>query len=484
MSPRGGVTGANALGATALAVTACWFPLIDRLDVSKLLVVVICASLFAAWRIVDGGDVTVGLGIGLLLAAALGTLVPDLRAALEAWLVPWLALLLWWLAGTVDGPRLVCWLAAAAVLQALLALQGLAGDPLGLAEQVAFQGRTAVGTFGNPTILGIWLAALLPLCFALRAPFPIPTAALLTAAVIATQSRTAMGLAALGALGAVVALRPKRSTSGLLTFFALVGLGGAAVGALLLRGVLASEPWSERLSATRVALSGFADSGAWFAGLGPEAFAHHWHLWRDSYGGPAGASFRHLHLDPLEWWIELGLLGLLLWLAPLYGLLARRREFSTLRALAAVGLVSLLLASLLQPTVVLVPGALLAASLGAITTPRRAGRGGRLLIAGVALFLAVACFYLAVRFASEWRRADATRARIVGAPSLERALSAAELDPTNDRAWLEVIMADGADTAIQRAAARKLRIKGLTTSLLRQSGISDPRPLDSRSKGK
>lgn len=456
------VTGANALGATVLVVTAVWFPYIDRLDITKLLVLATAALVLAAWRLATGAGVSVPLGAALLLSAALGTLLPAARAAHEAWLVPWLAVFIWWLVGPVDGARLVRWLCAVAMVQALLVLQGVLGDPLGLAEEVAFRGRIGVGTFGNPTVLGVWISALVPLAFALPKPWPIPAALSIGGAALATQSRTAMGLLVLGVLGMVVVVRPAVTGRGLARWLLVVVIGGAAAGGLLLRGAFVVDPWVERLEVVRATVAGFLATGAWWKGLGPEAFAHHWHVWREAHRGPPELHLLHVHLDPLEWWVELGLAGLLLWAVPLGTVWARRRCFHVREGLAAVAMVLLFVASLLQPTLVLAPGALLAASLASLAIPRRAATGGRLVLAATAVFIAVAWFYVALRFSSEWIRADATRARLAGRASLERALAAAERDPTNDRAWLEVMMAEGADRSIQRAAARKLRVRGLT----------------------
>ncbi|MEO0811284.1 MAG: hypothetical protein AAFY60_00380, partial [Myxococcota bacterium] len=253
---------------------------------------------------------------------------------------------------------------------------------------------------------------------------------------------------------------------------------GVGLGALMLGGISEFGPWHERGEIWRTTVSGVLEEGAAFSGLGPEGFSLYWPKWRERFQGPSGLALTHAHCDPLQWWVDYGILGLLLWCAPAALVLRRWTEATRIVRIAGVSVLVLSLAGLVQPTLVQVPSALLMAGALGVIAPntQRPGRGW---IATVGVLAATVWVVAGLRLGSEWKRSTATRTRVAGASSLLLALDAARWDESNDRAWLEVMMASDSDVAVRQAAARRLRVRGLTP----RSENVDPRRPGLRSRG-
>ncbi|MEO1173291.1 MAG: O-antigen ligase family protein, partial [Myxococcota bacterium] len=408
-------------------------------------------------------------GMVLLVLALVAMVIPGSRAGFEGWAALWLTAVAVWLASAPGWePRpLVRWLVLAAALQAALALVGELWDPQQLSEWVPFRGRRALGTFGNPTLLGIWLAAALPLCFVRPervAGHPTGTgmkgwlaALLVVAGTLACRSRVAIGLLVIGAL-AMVSIRAPRLRIGCV----LAGLSATGLGWALGYGDAA---WNERWSVVKAVIEGMSDRGylGWLTGIGAEGFTNHWPLWRERQDSLRTLALRHAHNDPLEWTVDFGLLGAGLFVA-LVALAGKGlRSHADIQRLAGLSLGLLLIGGLMQPTLVGVPGAIFAGAMVAVVLfPKSAAHPRGYTAAALGLVAALLLGLMVLRCTSEWQRGRATILRVQGRDSLEAALAAARIDASNDRAWLEVAMARDAEEAIRRVALEKVRVKGLS----------------------
>lgn len=458
---------ADVLGASLLLIALAWTPLIDRQDIVKLFVASLGATALALVALRDRFVHRVVLGWVFVVSSTILLVVSSYRVGIESWSVVSLAAFAMWAGEGCSGRRLSGWIVIAAVAQAALAVIGFLGDPLGLSSEVAFRGRLAVGSFGNPTLLGIWLAACLPVCLARRSASSRFAAGLIIAGVLATQSRVgiAMAVAALG----WVAIDRARSMS--VPSAVVTRLAFAAVGLMLVWTASAAwESWSERSRVVWASLRGLLEvsRSGWLTGLGPEGFSKHWPQWRDSVGLQT-LELQHAHHDALEWWIDYGVLGLALWGALVTGAWSALRAADIEERAAGGALALLLLAGLVQPTLIWAPGSWLAAVLCSMGRPWPQAKwktGSRWLPTIAGLLIAVTAVVIAIRASSEVLRSRATRGRVLGRPSLGIALQAAAWDSSNYRAWLEVAMAAGSDDALRRAALRRAGRHDLTQDLV------------------
>lgn len=439
-----------------LAITLAWTPFIDRQDIVKLFVASLGATILALVSLRDRSVHGVVLGCVSIVSSTVFLLIPDFRDGIESWSVLSLGAFAVWAGDGCSPRRLSGWIVLSAVVQAALAISALLGDPLGLSSEVAFRGRRAVGTFGNPTLLGVWLAACLPICVVRRSTSSVFAAGLVTAGIFATQSRVGIAMSVI-TLGWMFTHRARSmsTTSAVVTRLAVVSAGLG----LAWMGRAAWDSWGERGRVIWASLRGLfgAAWNGWLVGLGPEGFSQHWPNWRGSVGLQT-LELQHAHHDALEWWIDYGVLGLALWVALAISAW-RALRVADIEARAAGGaLALLLLAGVVQPTLVWAPGSWLAAVLCAMGRPWLRGSWttrSRWLPAIAGLLIASTSVVIAIRASSEVLRSRATRSRGLGEPSLGTALRAAARDSSNRRAWLEVAMASGRDDALRRAALRR-----------------------------
>lgn len=448
------------MGLTVLIVSLAWYPAIDRQDIIKLAALAGATAVAAGAALRGRDSLNRPIGIALMVIMGLGVSLPGWRTGFEAWTSIWLVAVGWWLAPRIDRRRLAGWIALAASFQALLAVLGEVWDPWGHGQWVSFQGRRALGTFGNPTLLGIWLAAVFPLCFAVR--WRWAAAALVAAGVVACRSRVGLVLLSVAAVALLIGRRPRRIRwVGLLIPLAVsvVSLAGG------FEHVFDPAPWRERLAIARAALSGLMTEGpsTWMLGLGPEAFANHWLLWRGRDEGVAELALRHAHIDIVEWAVEFGIGGVVLFVGLVYWMWLGFRSPEWTATLAGITVALLLAASFVQPTLVTVPGIVLCGAALSMVVPAPPGNGQGAALA-VAAAVAIVCGLVGIRGSSERLRAQATLLRVGDHDSLATALAAARVDAGNDRAWLEVAMARDGEPAITRMALQRVRIRGLSNA--------------------
>ncbi|HHO49820.1 MAG TPA: O-antigen ligase domain-containing protein [Deltaproteobacteria bacterium] len=454
---------ASVVGWILAAVVLSWWPLTDRLDLPKQLLLASGASVALLVAVIRGrhraDPVLAGLG-GLFLLGVI-VLPGEVGARIEGSL-GWLAALGlgWRVHRAPEGARGERVLAISGAVVGALALLQAAGLPW-LAGT-----RPVSGTLGGPGHLGWTLAALLPLSATVPGRAGLSSAALIAAGVVVSGSRTAWVMVAL-ALPLWAATAPGRGRlRAALLLGLLLGVGiDAATGRAGLPGRIADVVDADGTARGRTYLWRLAlhRPGLWLgAGAGPEAFQRRFPAWQGGFleEHPELERFRsdlrHAHIDVVELGTDFGLIGIVL------------VGFASLRAVA-VGpardpalavLVSVAVGGLASPVLASAPTLGLAAWAVGVRAPGRPTVALGVLPLLAALWIGQGL--AARRLASELARSEATWARITGHPDVgsPRAEQAARLDPRNPRAWIELALCCRAladEGCVQQALPRAAR---------------------------
>lgn len=424
-----------------LVVLAGW-PLTDRLDVLKQLILLLVGGLVVVAGLSEGRHAASSLvaGLGVLAIVGLAGLSSEMGARVEG-LAGWGgALLLGWGAARAHHARLARWLGATgAVVAAVAVLQGLGLDLFGGTRVIS-------GTLGGPGHLGWTLALLLPFCLAWgpRAPW---LAGLMGAALVLSGSRTGWVMVLVGLPWWALGGGREKLRRALLIGCALgigidvvtrrADLAGRVADLADEHGTTAGRGYLLRLYASH--------PGAWLgAGHGPEGFVRRFPELQRAWLGehpadrPFRSDLRHAHVDLVEVGFDFGLVGiaLLLW-----GV-GRSVRWRPLQGAPGAVLVSAAVGGCASPVLFFAPT--LAVGAVAVGMRRPAPRS---LQAGGILPLLVASMImdamLVRRVASETLRSEATWSRLSGRPAAAREVAgrALEVDARNPRAWAELGLA-------------------------------------------
>jgi hypothetical protein len=456
-----------------VAVAVVWFvhtTLIDRLDVTKLAIAVVAASivcLAAASR--PSPDPTVSKVLSPIALIGIGLAVASIAtpgfvlARVESW-APWVPAVLLFSLVRSSSYRL---------LGGILALAAGALAALGIAQATGLDwfvsgittSRPVMGTLGNADVYGVCLAGALP--FALirggRPLFRVLSIGIL-AAVILSGSRTAwvMLLPSI-----VVGIQTLRTTG-----FAVV-----AVSAVLIAGSIghssdhvslqqrvmdlsdADGTAAGRVYLWRVHVVAAMQTGP--VGGGPGAFQRRWPWAQSAFlrEHPEAVRFhsdlRHAHADAVEILLDWGWIGFgvaFWWVSQLL----RRRRLENEEIAARASLTALLIGGLAVPVLFQTPSLLLAAvSAGMLAEPRQLVTRPIWRVAAI-VGVALTLFWTGQRVVSEALRSDGLRLEVAGAlePAAERYRQAAELDPENPLAL--IMMARSLATADPETAFRAI----------------------------
>jgi len=331
--------------AVAIVITLAWSAAVDQLHVTKLAVALVAVFVGALVHLHRAFSRHFHLSRVWLIPAALGAFMvgsflvnpASVRTSIHVWSLYIFAGAFIALTGTSTSDALRRAVIFLGLTQALIALGQVGGIDIFGASQVRFRGRTALGTLGNPTVLGIYVAATVPITFTyLTGRVRWFATTLLLAAVVASGARTAWVALSLWALWTAfrsttdedsrvsdpnaTLLQRARLLSGL-AVGSLVAIG-VALGAALtwltpattwVRVVDANEGLRGRIFILRVGLRTMVDALPF--GHGPAGFAAVWPEQQASYVAenpqwiPYMTDIRHAHIDLVEWVVEYGLVG-------------------------------------------------------------------------------------------------------------------------------------------------------------------------------
>ncbi len=430
-----------------------------------------------------------------LLAVAL--VAPALlQARVEAWAMLLVALGVFTLV-RLEEPAPTELLAGVTAIATALAGVGVAqvlGADAFVSEVRHFAGRRILGTVGNPTLLGVCLAAALPFAWVRARRWPGAAASVLIGAVVVVSgARTAWVMAAVALALSARHISFRRNlglaaaTAGLASLLALgspsVDLGARVEDMAREHGTAAGRLYLWRVHPALLA-------GAGPLGGGPGAFSLRWpeaqgrHLAEHSEDLAFYSDLRHAHADIVELATDWGWLGVALGLWGALALLRRSGAEPTrdgngssdapsdardLRGAARASVAAALVGGLAFPVLFQLPSLLLfavAAAALVASGPRRARRPplSPAWALGILLALGLTTVDVAERGRSELLRNRGLRAELAGA--LDEATAA----------YSGAVVADPTNPLAQAMLARALLLSDPPAALAAARAASDLMP--------